>query len=255
MKSTSTTILEITPTASEIPMDIFEIRISSPSLDSTPTLVPTPHTEEFKTPASHRESIPSRQNLEDEFDQLRHFDEQVTDELTQVAEEQNASQDDLDDEDADTESLYEPTRAITPPLPRKNPERTRRKPQRYGQLEVNYITADNSNNKKIAKKRVWSPGIKLWQLSLLLIFGIIIPFGQTSSNKSIEKMNITTKGEQANWPELISMITMGWKSVSPWIEYIFSLITGMLLAFSFIMLLLGGEPLLAVTKFLKCKND
>ena len=57
-------------------------------------------------------------------------------------------------EDADIESLYELARAITPPLPRRNPERTRRKPQRYGQLEVNCITAVNSNNKKIAKKRV-----------------------------------------------------------------------------------------------------
>ena len=87
MKSISTTTLETTPAASEIPMDISKRRISSPSLDSTPILVPTPHTEEFKTLASHQESTPSRQNLEDEFDQLHHFDEQVMEELTQVAEE------------------------------------------------------------------------------------------------------------------------------------------------------------------------
>lgn len=66
--------------------------------------------------------------------------------------EQNASQDEVD-QDADTKSLYEPARANTPQPLRRNPERDGRKPERYGQLEVNCITVASSNTYQIATLR------------------------------------------------------------------------------------------------------
>ena len=87
--------------------------MNTPSTD-IPTLVPSPDTVDFKTPASHKTSTPVEQRLDEEFNQLRQFEEHESNELTHEAEEQSASTDDLGDEDADTESLYEPAREITP---------------------------------------------------------------------------------------------------------------------------------------------
>ena len=125
--------------------------MNTPSTD-IPTLVPSPDTVDFKTPASHRTSTPVEQRLDEEFNQLLQFEEHESNELTHEAEEQSASQDDLDDEGADTESLYEPARQITPVPPRRNPERARRKPERYGQINVNVITTSSSNYNQLREE-------------------------------------------------------------------------------------------------------
>ena len=93
----------------------------------------------------------------------------------------------MDDLDADTELLYELAKATNPTTPSRNLERTRRKPQRYGQLEVNCITALSSNNNRLASKRRGSAVIKLWQLGLLLTCCLIIPLGNASPNKTTAK--------------------------------------------------------------------
>ena len=98
---------------------------------------------------------------------------------------------------------------------------------------MNVITTSSSNNNQV--RRGGSIGLKLWQLGLLLICCLLIPVGQASPNKTIGRRNCTTGRAQVSWPQLISMITVGWKSASPWIEYSFGLTTGILLGFSIIM--------------------
>ena len=50
-----------------------------------------------------------------------------------------------DEQDADTESLYEPNREITLPPPRRKPERQRKKTERYGIYEKNNIIETQPN--------------------------------------------------------------------------------------------------------------
>ena len=85
------------------------------------------------------------------------------------------------DQDADMESVYEPARAITPQPLRRNPEKARRKPQRYGEVEVNCINTNHekSNLKDGSKKG--TTAMILWQLSLLTIMCLLVPFGQASN--------------------------------------------------------------------------
>ena len=209
--------------------------LNTPSTADIPTLAPSHNTVDFKTPASHKASTPVEQRLDEEFNRLLLFEEHESNKLAHEAEEQSASQDNSDDEDADTESLYEPAREITPVPPRQNPERARRKSERYGLVDVNVITTSSSNNNQL--RRGGSTGLKLWQLGLLLICCLIIPVGQASPNKTIGRRNSTTGRAQVSWPQLISMKTMRWKSASPWIEYSFGLTTGILLGFSIIMII------------------
>ena len=129
----------------------------------------TPNQVDSNTPSSHRRSTPIGKNLDKEFSRLLQFEEGEQTESHQEIEEQNVSHHDLDYQDADTESLYEPARAITPQPLRRNPERTRKKPECYGQMETNCITTTCSNENKLIKvKNKWEPGLKFW-LNLLLI--------------------------------------------------------------------------------------
>ena len=162
-------------------------RLTNTLSTDIPTLVPSPDTADFKTPASHRASTPVEQRLDEEFNQLLQFEEHEYNELTYGAEE-SALQDDLDDEDADTELLYEPAREITTIPPRRNRERAKRKPERYCQVDVNIITTSSSNNNQL--RRGGSTGLKLWQLGFLLVCCLLIAVGQASPNKTIGRRNV-----------------------------------------------------------------
>ena len=168
---TKTKIVEYSPTASNKPqLDNSERRITStPSNDGASMFLQTPNQVDSNTPSSHRRNTPIGKNLDKEFSRLLQFEEGEQTESHQEIEEQNVSHDNLDYQDADTESLYEPPRAITPQPLRRNPERTRKKPERYGLVETNCITATSSNDNKLIKvKNKWEPGLKFW-LNLLLI--------------------------------------------------------------------------------------
>ena len=103
-------------------------------------------------------------------------------ESTHDIDEQNASQDDIN-EDADMESVYEPARAITPQPLRRNPERARRKPQQYGEVEVNCIDINHEKSNQTGGRKRGTTGMKLGQLSLLMIMYILQSFGQASNQQ------------------------------------------------------------------------
>ena len=168
---TKTEIVENSPTASNKPqLDNSERRITStPSNDGASMFLRTPNQVDSNTPSSHRRSTPIGKNLDKEFSRLLQFEDGEQTESHQEIEEQNVSHDDLDYQDADTESLYEPARTITPQPLRRNPERTRKKPERYGLVETNCITTTSSNENKLIKvKNKWELGLKFW-LNFLLI--------------------------------------------------------------------------------------
>ena len=88
----------------------------------------------------------------------------------------------MDDENVSTESFYEPARIITLQPLRRNLERVRKKPERYGQIVTNYITIKESVLTQVTNKLTpglkpehemtnlkneWKPGLKFW-LNLLL---------------------------------------------------------------------------------------
>ena len=168
---TKTKIVENTSTTSNTSQfDNYERRITStPSNNGASTFSRTPNQVDFNIPSFHRWSTPIGKNLDKEFSRLLEFEEGEQTESQQEIEEQNVLHDDLDYQDADTEFLYEPTRAITPQPLQRNPERTRKKPERYGQVETNYITTTSSNENKLIKvKNKRELGLKFW-LNLLVI--------------------------------------------------------------------------------------
>ena len=112
-----------------------ERRIRNTNSTNIPLLLPILNAMDFKTTASHRGTTPIGQRLDGELNQQIQFQERQLNEPNNVND-QFASQDEVVDLDADTQLLYEPAREITPPTPRRNRERTRRKPKRYGQVEV-----------------------------------------------------------------------------------------------------------------------
>ena len=126
------------------PLEISGRRLGNTHSTDIPMLLPTLNAIDFKTSASHRGITLIGQRLDGEFNQQIQFEEGQLNEPSNVND-QTASQNKEDDLDAGMELLYEPARAITSPIPSRNLEKSRRKPQRNGQLEVNCITALSSN--------------------------------------------------------------------------------------------------------------
>ena len=108
-------------------MDNSEKRITNtPSNDGASTFLRTPDQVDSNTPSSHRWSTPTGKNLDTEFSRLLQFEDREQTESYHEIKEQNVSHDDLDYQDADTESFYELARSITPQPLRRNPERIRK---------------------------------------------------------------------------------------------------------------------------------
>ena len=114
-------------------------------------------------------STPIGKNLDKECSKLFQFEDKEQTESHHENEEQNVSHNDLDYQDADTESLHEQARSITLQPLRRNPERIRKKPESFGKVETNCITTASPNENELSKvKNKWEPVLKFW-LNLLLI--------------------------------------------------------------------------------------
>ena len=91
-------------------------------------------------------------NYEREIRQLLDFSETgetsfktIKDQMEATANLSDSNEVSDDEQDADTESLYEPNKEITLPPPRRNPECQRNKPECYGIYEINNITETQPN--------------------------------------------------------------------------------------------------------------
>ena len=101
-----------------------EQRVHRTSLaENSTTLLQTPTAIDSETPSSHRWSTPVGEKFDLELSRLLQLEGIEQNESTHDI---DALQDDME-QDADTESVYEPARAITPQPLRRNPERARRK--------------------------------------------------------------------------------------------------------------------------------
>ena len=211
-----------------------EQRVHRTSLaENSTTLLQTPTAIDSETPSSHRWSTPVGEKLDLELSRLLQLEGIEQNESTHDI---DALQDDLE-QDADTESVYEPARAITPQPLRRNPERARRKPQRYGEVEVNCINTSHKKSNQTGGTNRGTTAMKLWQLSLLMIMCILLPFGHASSQSMKRNESNTVTGNSLEGTIVMSVITKRWYSASPWIEYTFGLFTGGLFGFSVVILI------------------
>ena len=157
----------------------------------------TPINEEILNSPGGQNEIDKQTNYEKEIRQLLDFSETgetsfktIKDQMEATANLSDCNEESDNEQDADTESLYEPNREITPPLPRRNPERQRKKPERYGIYEINNITETQPN---IYKGRGNYHGFGHWQLSLLMMCCLFIPFGSASSEQTTIKERIRSE--------------------------------------------------------------
>ena len=161
----------VSSTASNKPQfDNSERRIiSTPLIYGASTFLRTSNQVDSNTPSYLRWSTPIGNNVDKEFSRLLQFGDREQTEFHHEIEEQNVLHDDLDYQDADTESLYEAARSITSQPLRRNPKRIRKKPERYGQVETNCITTASPNKNGLTKvKNKWEVQLKFW-LNLHLI--------------------------------------------------------------------------------------
>ena len=211
-----------------------EQRVHRTSLaENSTTLLQTPTAIDSETPTSHRWSTPVGEKLDLELSRLLQLEGIEQNESTHDI---DALQDDLE-QDADTESVYEPARAITPQPLRRNPERARRKPRRYGEVEINCINTSHKKSNQTGGTNRGTTAMKLWQLSLLMIMCILLPFGHASSQSMKRNESNTVTGNSLEGTIVMSVITKRWYSASPWIEYTFGLFTGGLFGFSVVILI------------------
>ena len=157
----------------------------------------TPINEEILNSPGGQNEIDKQTNYEKEIRQLLDFSETgetsfktIKDQMETTANLSDCNEESDDEQDADIESLYEPNREITPPLPRRNPERQRKKPERYGIYEINNITETQPN---IYKGRGNYHGFGHWQLSLLMMCCLFIPFGNVSAEQTTMKERIRSE--------------------------------------------------------------
>ena len=85
----------------------------------------------------------------------------------------NTSQDD---------STYTPQRSITPPLPRRNPERNRRPPVRFNSADtyINLITVENKKSKNTKTQRNQTDSFSKWHIFSILIWSLLLRVGDAA---------------------------------------------------------------------------
>ena len=158
------------------------------------------------------------ENIEQQIEQLAHFADrqeishiasevqtkvEITEE-TLVNNSEDRQEEKDTEEDTEEDPLFELEKEFTPPPRRRNPERMRKKSKRYGVLENNCIIIDKLQTRTKMNKCGLYPGMKLWQLSLLMICCFFIPFGNAMSDETTA----------SNGTDADSVIQQVWQKIS-----------------------------------------